>query len=100
MYSGMCHTVYAVINGTWDDLNDEEASEYQFQAHRKVCELTKGVDSKKRVLSVLKELMQIYEMKLYINHNMTNICGLEDITLRSRPAQSALVSVDKPPTQF
>jgi hypothetical protein len=97
--SGMCHTVYAVINGTWDVLIDE-TSEYQFQAHRKVCELTKGVDSKKRVLSVLKELMQIYEMKLYINHKMTNICGLEDITLRSRPAQSALVSVDEPPTQF
>jgi len=97
MYSGMCHTVYAVINGTWDDLNDEEASEYQFQAHRKVCELTKGVDSMKRVSSVLKELMQIYEMKLYINHNMTNICNLEDITLRRRPDHSPLVSVDTRP---
>jgi hypothetical protein len=89
--------VYVVINGTWDDLNDEEASEYQFQAHRKVCELTKGVDSKKRVLSVLKELMQIYEMKLYINHNMTNICNLKDITLRRRPDNSPLVSVDTHP---
>jgi len=76
LYSGMCHTVYAVINGTWDDLNDEEASEYQFQAHRNVCELTKDARSKKHVLSVLKELMQIYEMKLYINHNMTNICNI------------------------
>jgi hypothetical protein len=94
MYSGMCHTVYAVINGTWDDLNDEEASEYQFQAHRKVCELTKDVRSKKRVLSVLKELMQIYEMKLYINHQMTNICDLKNITLRRRPDNSPLVSVD------
>jgi hypothetical protein len=94
MYSGMCHTVYVVINGTWDDLNDEEASEYQFQAHRKVCELTKDVRSKKRVLSVLKELMQIYEMKFYINHQMTNICDLKNITLRRRPDNFPLVSVD------
>jgi hypothetical protein len=98
----MCHTVYAVINGTWDVLKDE-TSEYQFQAHRIVCELTKHVEKhvlKEHAATVLEELMQIYEMKLYINHNMTNICGLEDITLKSRPAQSALVSVDKPPTQF
>ncbi|CAM6040473.1 unnamed protein product [Sphagnum compactum] len=94
-YSGMCHTVYAVIEGTWDDLNDEEASEYHFRAHRTVCELTKAVDSKKRVSSVLKELMQIYEMKLYINHNMTNICNLENITLRRRPDTSPLVSVGR-----
>jgi hypothetical protein len=76
-------------------LNDEETSEYQFQAHRKVCELTKDVRSKKHVLSVLKELMQIYEMKLYINHNMTNICDLQDITLRRRLDNSPLVSVDE-----
>jgi hypothetical protein len=97
MYSGMCHTVYAVINETWDDLNDEKTLEYQFQAHRKVCELTKDVRSKKRVLSVLKELMQIYEMKFYINHNMTNICNLEDITLKKRHDNSPLVSVDRHP---
>jgi hypothetical protein len=87
----MYRTVYAVINGTWDDLNDEEESKYQFQAHRKVCELTKDVHSKKHVL---KELMQIYEMKLYINHKMTNICNLKDITLRRRPDKSPLVRVD------
>jgi hypothetical protein len=36
-------------------------------------------------------------MKLYINHNMTNIYNLEDITLRRRPDNSPLVSVDRRP---
>ncbi|CAK9882236.1 unnamed protein product [Sphagnum jensenii] len=34
--TGMCHTVYSSINGTWDDLDDEEASEYEFRAQREV----------------------------------------------------------------
>jgi hypothetical protein len=67
--TGMCHTVNPSINGTWDDLNDEEANEYEFRAQREVCELTKDVCSKKK--SQMKKLLQIYEMKLYINHKMT-----------------------------
>jgi hypothetical protein len=93
--TGMCHTVSPSIDGTWDDLNDEEASEYEFQAQREVCELTKNVRSKKK--SQMKKLLQIYEMKLYINHNMTNICNLKDITLKKRPDNSPLVSVDRHP---
>jgi hypothetical protein len=93
--TGMCHTVYSSINGTWDDLNDEEASEYEFRAQREVCELTKDTWSKKK--SLMKKLLQIYEMKLYINHKMTNIEQLFDRTLTRRPDNCELVGVDTPP---
>ncbi|CAM6036353.1 unnamed protein product [Sphagnum compactum] len=90
--TGMCHTVYSRINGTWDDLDDEEASEYEFRAQREVCELTKDVRSKKK--SQMKKLLQIYKMKLYINHKMTHIHNLVDRTLTSRPDNCELVGVD------
>jgi len=93
--TGMCYTVNPIINGTWDDLNEEEASEYEFRAQREVCELTKDVRSKKK--SQMKELLQIYEMKLYINHKMTNIEGLFDRTLTRRPDNCELVGVDTSP---
>ncbi len=94
--TGMCHTVYPSINGTWDDLNDGEASEYEFRAQREVCELTK--DSKKKK-SQMKKLLQIYEMKLYINHKMTHIEKLVGRTLKlmERPDKCELVGVDTPP---
>ncbi len=90
--TGMCHTVYSSINGTWDDLDDEEASEYEFRAQREVCELTKDTWSKKK--SLMKKLLQIYEMKLYINHKMTNIEQLSDRILTRRPDNCELVGVD------
>jgi hypothetical protein len=93
--TGMCHTVYPSINGTWDDLNDEEASEYEFRAQREVCELTKDVRSKKK--SQMKKLLQIYEMKLYINHKMTHIEKLVTRTLTRRPDKCELVGVDTLP---
>jgi hypothetical protein len=93
--TGMCHTVYSSINGTWDDLDDEEASEYKFRAQREVCELTKHGWSKKK--SLMKKLLQIYEMKLYINHKMTNIEQLFDRTLTRRPENCELVGIDTLP---
>jgi hypothetical protein len=90
--TGMCHTVNPSIKGTWDDLNDEEASEYEFRAEREVCELTKDVRSKKK--SQMKKLLQIYEMKLYMNHKMTHIENLVDRTLTRRPDKCELVGVD------
>jgi hypothetical protein len=90
--TGMCHTVNPSINGTWDDLNDEQASEYEFRAQREVCELTKDVRSKKK--SQMKKLLQIYEMKLYINHKMTHIYKLANKTLTGRPDKCELVGVD------
>jgi hypothetical protein len=93
--TGMCHTVNPSINGTWDDLNDEVASEYEFRAQREVCELTKDVRSKKK--SQMKKLLQIYVMKLYINHKMTHIEKLVDTTLTRRPDKCELVGVDTLP---
>jgi hypothetical protein len=88
----MCYTVKSIINGTWDDLNEEEASEYEFRAQREVCELTQDVRSKKK--SQMKEYLQIYEMKLYINHKMTNIERLSNRPLTRRPDNCELVGVD------
>ncbi|KAH9553168.1 hypothetical protein CY35_09G105000 [Sphagnum magellanicum] len=93
--TGMCHTVYSSISGTWDDLDDEEASEYEFRAQREVCELTKDARSKKK--SLMRKLLQIYEMKLYINHKMTHIEKLVDTTLTRRPDKCELVGVDTQP---
>jgi hypothetical protein len=90
--TGMCHTVNPIIKGTWDDLNDEEATEYEFRAQREVCELTK-----KKKKSQMKKLLQIYEMKLYINHKMTHIHKLGDKILTGRPDKCELVGVDTRP---
>jgi hypothetical protein len=69
--TGMCSTVCAKVEGTWDGLDENENSLYEFRAERDVCELTQVVRPKKK--SLMKNLLQIYEMKLYINHKMTNI---------------------------
>jgi hypothetical protein len=45
----------------------------------------------------MKKLLQIYEMKLYINHKMTHIEKLVNRTLTRRPDKCELVGVDTLP---
>jgi hypothetical protein len=87
--SGLCSTVTPMIEGTWDHLNEAVNSPYTFQANRHVCELTYESPSTRnqfitRVLGMTKsklpmtkrmQIEQVYELKLYVNHQMTHICN-------------------------
>jgi hypothetical protein len=87
--SGLCSTVTPMIEGTWDHLNKAVNSPYTFRANRRVCELTYDSPSTRnqfitRVLGMTKsklpmtkrmQIEQVYELKLYVNHQMTHICN-------------------------
>jgi hypothetical protein len=90
---GLCSTVCPIIEGTWDQLNNAVASLYTFRARRNVCKLTYeptftrnqfhtrilGMTKSKKPKTKLMEIEQLYEVKLYVNHEMTHLCKLQTL---------------------
>jgi len=107
LISGLCSTVTPTIEGTWDHLNEAVDSPYTFRASRHVCELTYEPPSTRsqfitRVLGMTKsklpmtkrmQIEQVYELKLYVNHQMTHICNSR-IELKEK-GKCGLMEVDK-----
>ncbi|CAK9219605.1 unnamed protein product [Sphagnum troendelagicum] len=105
--SGLCSTVTPMIEGTWDSLNKDVKSLYTFRAERHVCELTYESPSRRnqfitRILGMTKsklpmtkqmQIEQVYELKLYVNHQMTHICNSR-IKLKEN-GKCDLMQVDK-----
>jgi hypothetical protein len=90
---GLCSTVCPIIEGTWDQLNNAVASLYTFRARRNVCKLTYestftrnqfhtrilGMTKSRKPKTKLMEIEQLYEVKLYVNHEMTHLCKLQTL---------------------
>ncbi|CAM6056741.1 unnamed protein product [Sphagnum tenellum] len=90
---GLCSTVSPIIEGTWDQLNNAVASLYTFRARRNVCKLIYeptftrnqfhtrilGMTKSKKPKTRLMEIEQLYEVKLYVNHEMTHLCKLQTL---------------------
>jgi len=105
--SGLCSTVTPMIEGTWDSLNKDVKSPYTFRAERHVCELTYespstrnqfitrmlGMTKSKLPMTKQMQIEQVYELKLYVNHQMTHICNSE-IELKEN-GKCDLMEVDK-----
>ncbi len=110
---GLCSTVCPMIQGTWHQLDNNEASLYTFQARRtvhkltyeptftsnkflsKILDMTKSKEPKTR----LTEVEQLYEVKLLVNHKMTHFCKLQTVTAEIRSCGLLqLVPIERDPT--
>jgi hypothetical protein len=104
-YNGMRCTVYPCCQDVWGLLSEDEACEYEFRVRRHVFELVcdeESLNSKKRNreekrLCTCNTMLHTYNVRLYINHKMSNIgtlpkCGTDTLS-RTDPENALMILV-------
>jgi hypothetical protein len=98
--SGICSTITPAIEGTWEILNESEASPYELEAHRwfrKRCK-SNMVSTRRRASSETEDVTmeddQKYNVKLYVNHAMTHMDQYRKrTTTQNRTMEGGLINL-------
>ena len=98
--SDICSTITPAIEGTWEDLNESEASPYLLEAHRVFQKRCKNnmVSTHNRASSETQDDITVEEQKynvtLYVNHAMTHMDQYRKRTIaQNRTMEGGLINL-------